>query len=799
MFQQCLAADLWIEELPSVISPNKQSASVSEENRFRWGGGQGAECIRQAFSDCFIELRTENVLDPFGPSGFLEVFGDNDSTVQYFVRNNSVIGGSGGWSLLPSTKILWLGADSKLAFGSFFSRRNRHEKSSKIVANDNMNESSVTSGIYTNFTVSETVFALPGSLLAIATEKMSGRIAKSMPVARASVLSTCNPFSASRGDLSSKNWNHVLRRGFCAPTVFIPGFSRCAGAFITDALVSHPNILPQLYNSGVHDISSLSHTSWLSTGNQRKSVLSATSNVHCYLTQASSVLSLLSNKGYMTQLLAAEKHGTSVLPAIGPGQFEYSDIWRDEMSPAESNDLRKYCFPVVEASEPFLTIHTDSSYAVEYSMPYAIREDNPRAKIIFIIRDPIDRIYSHYKHFYSVAAAHYPAGLRNSEIDSWTQRLIPRFDVLMEMATSELGPLGKLRHLFMKQEETQETVIIKNIVTEYYSVVNRTKFLYQMSIEQSCSLIRRSHFHWSIPAEGNITDYIDYISDSDTGIIDRDSFRWLETAVSADLYTVLKGSEMADIRCPLFTAFLAMGYELQLHSTYLPPILHYGDVIGMENILVINSDDLDPKNERRFQRIMKAIYLFLGVPAADVTSTGFVKEDQAERSVPSTHKMSRQAHHRLKLYFSIYIEHLEQATALNLSSWQQNMPPRDATLQNALLSERDLRLSRVGTVQIGRNTNRVESNNSDTDTNLLGTPWYNDKYIVPEIAETHQSGFKLLWWLAGLRSKRPSSGNSPATEIEDAPESVVGYLDQGEGWTKHMGDIIEAFLPKGYV
>jgi hypothetical protein len=118
---------------------------------------------------------------------------------------------------------------------------------------------------------------------------------------------------------------------------------------------------------------------------------------------------------------------------------------------------------------------------------------------------------------------------------------------------------------------------------------------------------------------------------------------------------------------------LSLSFELALNSIYLPPILHFGRVIGMDRVLVVNFDDLNVGNRRRFSRIMNAVFLFLGLSEFDIAEVELHRDDPSlDAAFPPSSRLlhvSNRARRRLARFFEPFNQRLSQATGLNLTQW----------------------------------------------------------------------------------------------------------------------------------
>ena len=265
-FLQCLNADLWIDILDV---PSSESGHT-----YRWGRSQGAECLKQAFSDCYEELQVENFLNSEASHNVLEDFSDNRRSLQYLVHDSaefsrSKVDTNRDWFLFPSTKLIWLGADVRVGFGSY--------RGNLIMPSQNSHFRGANPEVGSTFREplpeipqteeTKTVIATSGSILGKALLNINPNTVWLPSHAGHRVNSSCSIYSRVDrrrnrvGPLSShQNWRYG--EASCAPSIIIPGFLRSASRFIADALVVHPNIVPQLYTTNLVDIESLRNIEW---------------------------------------------------------------------------------------------------------------------------------------------------------------------------------------------------------------------------------------------------------------------------------------------------------------------------------------------------------------------------------------------------------------------------------------------------------------------------------------------------------------------------------------------------------
>jgi hypothetical protein len=216
---------------------------------------------------------------------------------------------------------------------------------------------------------------------------------------------------------------------------------------------------------------------------------------------------------------------------------------------------------------------------------------------------------------------------------------------------------------------------------------------------------------------------------------------------------------------------LSLSLELALNSIYLPPILHFGRVVGMDRVLVVNFDDLNVGNRRRFSRIMNAVFMFLGLSEFDITEVELRRDDPSlDAAFPASSRllhMSSRTRRRLASFFEPFNQRLSQATGLNLTLWGRHADA-PASKSDEAESEMDTWLSR----------------------------WDAEKPAVyPTISSQNASETS---WSSSIRSwLRMGGGGGTGTPTEEEDASALGSLGAGDaalslggGWFGGLGGII---------
>lgn len=139
---------------------------------------------------------------------------------------------------------------------------------------------------------------------------------------------------------------------------------------------------------------------------------------------------------------ALVKHPQVLPPLIG-SRMEGSQVYNTR--PSQRLLKRPWSYPYVHEHEPFAIIDSTISYATDPDVPLLMKEDNSNIKAVFVVRHPVDRMYSNFKSLYQA----------NSNIGV--------FNEIAEWGMRENGKFGKLRKLFTNGNDTD------TIIQSYYN------------------------------------------------------------------------------------------------------------------------------------------------------------------------------------------------------------------------------------------------------------------------------------------------------------------------------------------
>lgn len=340
------------------------------------------------------------------------------------------------------------------------------------------------------------------------------------------------------------SYNTGMEETACAPSIVIPRFLNTASSFLFSALTNHPLVLPPL-NVGVQ-----------STG---------TATGSCYN----------SNTGGLSH---KEQH------QIKP--FSLAN--------------RMWCFPFIDELESFTTVDGNIVYESDMSLPTLMFQDNPNLKALFVVRHPVDRMYSSYSKAYE-------------EVVSMEMKM--SFDNLTSLGYAEYSKYSSIRKMLSNESSIEE-----DIIQHYF---NKSEVLHAYS--------------WN--------------TNSTTS-----------TAVS------ISSSEERLLLDSLF-----------MQSMYYPAILYYFKVLGANNVMVIDSDDLDIRNSSHLQQTMNTVFEFLNLCPFNI-SHHLPITNRGNYRIPADHKMSQDMYKHLANYFAPFNDALSELTGVNFTHWNVRLPPETLPL-----------------------------------------------------------------------------------------------------------------------
>eukprot|EP01038_Epipyxis_sp_PR26KG_P007926 gene7926-10759_t len=228
---------------------------------------------------------------------------------------------------------------------------------------------------------------------------------------------------------------------------------------------------------------------------------------------------------------------------------------------------RMWCYPLIEKNDNFVSLDGTVYYALDPSVPYALKKDNPAVKVIFVVREPVSRMYSSYKFMYQRLKA------------------VGSFDSMGLVGMVYGDKFGELREMLMNG--TSRSVIV-------------------------------SYFYNSI-----------------------------------------------------FAASPAVG-GLFIHSFYAPVIELYQSVLGVNNVKIVLSDDLEGGNGLQLNQTLNDIFRFLGVCTLKNAGQSIPHSLPGHNVIPVKDQMSQDIANKLDRFFDPFNQWLSNITHLNITSWSDN-------------------------------------------------------------------------------------------------------------------------------
>ena len=98
-----------------------------------------------------------------------------------------------------------------------------------------------------------------------------------------------------------------------------------------------------------------------------------------------------------------------------------------------------------------------------------------------------------------------------------------------------------------------------------------------------------------------------------------------------------------------------------MHSITFPAVLHYRNIVGAENVMVVNSDDLNVKNMTRLRIKMKEVFSFLGLCPFEIEEQ-MEPALQGRNAVAEEDDMSQDVFRRLTKFFVPFNDALSRVT-----------------------------------------------------------------------------------------------------------------------------------------
>lgn len=196
--------------------------------------------------------------------------------------------------------------------------------------------------------------------------------------------------------------------------------------------------------------------------------------------------------------------------------------------------------------------------------------------------------------------------------------------------------------------------------------------------------------------------------------------------------------------------------QLFMHSIPYPAIAYYKGVLGPDNVLVVNADDLElaglNNGNERVRETMNKVFKFLGVEpyaiddavlsalsatastVAPSLSSGSSSSPpspsfEISRKIAPKREMSQWGYRRLNKFFLPFIAELEKVSGLNLTTWSTRSPPSYLPLYTPstappIRSETGINATETGLVAVPGNMRGGMSFTMTPDSTSRPTLWF---------------------------------------------------------------------------
>ena len=125
----------------------------------------------------------------------------------------------------------------------------------------------------------------------------------------------------------------------------------------------------------------------------------------------------------------------------------YLDIWY-----TNTPSLRMNRFPFIEEYESSNFIFGDGTitYGVKQQIPYYLKRDNEKLKVLFVVRDPIERSKSHHRYFYAGFKTDIGRNLNlivSNNLFTYPSSLLNMYNLAREALKYQNGSVDRIRYL----------------------------------------------------------------------------------------------------------------------------------------------------------------------------------------------------------------------------------------------------------------------------------------------------------------------------------------------------------------
>lgn len=101
-----------------------------------------------------------------------------------------------------------------------------------------------------------------------------------------------------------------------------------------------------------------------------------------------------SASSFVFNMIAA--HPQVLMPLVG-AQMKETNCYSGQVNSVSKLRKRAFCYPYIEPTENFVTIDGTVYYATDATTAHSLVTDNPNLKVVFTVRQPMERLYSNFK------------------------------------------------------------------------------------------------------------------------------------------------------------------------------------------------------------------------------------------------------------------------------------------------------------------------------------------------------------------------------------------------------------------
>lgn len=708
---------------------NSSFIKCIENDPIEFGGYEGADCLKTVFEFCFKAHNVPNHLQSFQrksngvePRPAIEALADmSPHDLPNFFQSSSF-----PWALHPQSRVLYMGQVAR--DGSW-----RHW------------ESDIDS---TRLTLHTNVSLLRALKIRVDIEIRRAPFEDRPDCSLLCTRYTQRPHGSTIGHLSQTTTNSLQQSGStksqyakhsyhtgietssCAPYVVVAGFVQGGAQTLSSLLTAHPQALPPLGGG----------TPPAERGGSRTDIDHSRSEVYdninayasCYRSDTTAVSthkwkSLMRRPWCFPFIDSTPRRSSHHISEsnLTSSQFERPVLENSRDVGALPNFLRRSLSKgnilndakssstnsKIEKQVGFFSVDRDVRYATDILAPYSMLADNPAMKIIFAIRNPIERMYYHFL----LLSRYYPK---------------VNFNEVIDYGLAKHGKFGKLRRMLTnnKNGTAKHDAIIRAFYTPASFFANYTakpeKFSARKEVGSPKLLkpevrqLDAENDHTTIMTEnsetfssqkqdngGNPTaiQSATTVNDPVLSMNDKPASTLTVSAISAlpdpakdrITYTINTYDNLPPKR-----QLQTMADILFTHSLYFPAIVHYGRIMGNSNLMVVNMEsrwgplsmNFDEENYAvRLQRVSSQVYSFAGLCSHEIDSEALAEavklspdlqsgatkfqsfdSNNVGQELPAhenRHKISRRALRRLVKFLRPFNIELSRIIGQNLQHW----------------------------------------------------------------------------------------------------------------------------------